>query len=149
MHSSIKNTDATFPGCWFTSDEVRLLVNFVPRWIIIAIMLAMYIRLYLFLYRAHSPFSSSHESTTEDLSRPSGTWDSKNPNSRRIKKVKMKLIAYLKNRPLTNNPCNRWHGSCSCIRLHIFLSGHYQLRSVFTKLQKGPRRLLLCRRLTR
>jgi hypothetical protein len=85
--SPIRDADSKFAGCWFTSDEVRLLVNFVPRWIIIAIMLAMYIRLYLVLYRAHSPFSSSHESTTEDLSRPSGNWDASNPNSKRIKKV--------------------------------------------------------------
>ncbi|KAJ5368100.1 uncharacterized protein N7496_007860 [Penicillium cataractarum] len=80
--------------CWFTSDEVRLLVNFVPRWIIIAIMLAMYTRLYLVLYRAHSPFSSSHESTTDDLSRPSGTWDSATPNGRRIKKMARLMLMY-------------------------------------------------------
>lgn len=84
-----KNADSRFAGCWFTSDEVRLLVNFVPRWIIIAIMLAMYTRLYLVLYRAHSPFASSHESTTEDLSRPSLTASA--PNGRRIKKVGLSL----------------------------------------------------------
>ncbi|KAK3390066.1 G protein-coupled glucose receptor regulating Gpa2-domain-containing protein [Podospora didyma] len=44
--------------CWFTSDEVRLLVNFVPRWAIIAIMLLMYARLYFILFRAHRSFMS-------------------------------------------------------------------------------------------
>jgi hypothetical protein len=149
LPSPIRDTDAIFAGCWFTSDEVRLLVNFVPRWIIIAIMLAMYTRLYLVLYRAHSPFSSSHESTTEDLSRPSGIWDSANPNSKRIKKVQLTPIACVKNRALTNKTCIRWHGSCSCIQWHIFLSGHCQRGSGFTKLQKGPPHLLLYRQLTR
>jgi hypothetical protein len=45
-------------GCWFTSDKVRLLANFIPRWIIIAIILAMYARLYYILHRAHKSFLS-------------------------------------------------------------------------------------------
>jgi hypothetical protein len=51
------------PGCWFTSDEVRLLVNFIPRWIIIIAVLAMYARLYLVLFKAHKFMSSNEESS--------------------------------------------------------------------------------------
>ncbi|KAH8665442.1 hypothetical protein BGZ61DRAFT_561539 [Ilyonectria robusta] len=51
--------------CWFTSDKVRLLVNFVPRWIIIVAILAMYSRLYFFLHRAHRSFLSFGDSSSE------------------------------------------------------------------------------------
>ncbi|KAK3305795.1 G protein-coupled glucose receptor regulating Gpa2-domain-containing protein [Chaetomium strumarium] len=44
--------------CWFTSDEVRLLVNFVPRWVIVAAMFLMYARLYFLLFRAHRHMAS-------------------------------------------------------------------------------------------
>ncbi|PSN73254.1 hypothetical protein BS50DRAFT_596884 [Corynespora cassiicola Philippines] len=44
--------------CWFTSDKVRLLVNFIPRWLIIIIILALYARLYRIIYNAHSRFVS-------------------------------------------------------------------------------------------
>lgn len=40
-------------GCWFTSDLTRLLVNFIPRWLIIISILAIYIRLYFVIYKAH------------------------------------------------------------------------------------------------
>lgn len=49
--------------CWFTSDQVRLLVNFVPRWLIIALMLGLYARLYFVLYTAHRHFLSFTSST--------------------------------------------------------------------------------------
>ncbi|KAF2739834.1 hypothetical protein EJ04DRAFT_483211 [Polyplosphaeria fusca] len=49
--------------CWFTSDKVRLLVNFLPRWLIIIIILALYARLYRIIYKAHSRFMSFNEST--------------------------------------------------------------------------------------
>ncbi|OCL12081.1 hypothetical protein AOQ84DRAFT_386363 [Glonium stellatum] len=42
--------------CWFTSDRTRLLVNFIPRWIIILVILALYLRLYSLIYRAHMRF---------------------------------------------------------------------------------------------
>lgn len=48
-------------GCWFTSDRTRLLVNFLPRWIIIAIMLCLYARLYHIIHRAHDNFVSIDE----------------------------------------------------------------------------------------
>jgi hypothetical protein len=44
--------------CWFTSDKVRLLVNFIPRWLIIIVILALYARLYLIIYNAHNRFHS-------------------------------------------------------------------------------------------
>ncbi|KAL4959335.1 G protein-coupled glucose receptor regulating Gpa2-domain-containing protein [Aspergillus stella-maris] len=47
--------------CWFTSDQVRLYVNFVPRWIIILIILSLYTRLCIFLYRSHQSISSDYE----------------------------------------------------------------------------------------
>lgn len=46
-------------GCWFTSDEVRLLVNFVPRWIIILVMMVMYARISFILFKQSSSFESS------------------------------------------------------------------------------------------
>lgn len=52
-------------GCWFTSDKVRLLANFVPRWVIIVTILAMYSRLYFFLRRAHRSFLSFGDSSSE------------------------------------------------------------------------------------
>lgn len=48
-------------GCWFTSDRTRLLVNFLPRWIIIAVMLCLYARLYYIIHRAHDNFVSIDE----------------------------------------------------------------------------------------
>ncbi|KAK7193442.1 hypothetical protein DPSP01_000005 [Paraphaeosphaeria sporulosa] len=72
--------------CWFGSDKTRLLVNFVPRWVIIIAMLGLYVRLYRIIYRAHEQFisfqdeSSSHGipgissetgSSTRRIGRPS------------------------------------------------------------------------------
>lgn len=48
-------------GCWFGSDKVRLLVNFIPRWLIIVIILALYARLYHIIYQAHNRFMSFHD----------------------------------------------------------------------------------------
>ncbi|KAK0702381.1 G protein-coupled glucose receptor regulating Gpa2-domain-containing protein [Lasiosphaeris hirsuta] len=56
--------------CWFTSDEVRLLVNFVPRWAIIVIMFLMYARLYFVLFRAHLRLVSLEASESGE---PSGS----------------------------------------------------------------------------
>ncbi|KAF2654376.1 hypothetical protein K491DRAFT_717196 [Lophiostoma macrostomum CBS 122681] len=50
--------------CWFTSDKVRLLVNFVPRWIIILIVLGLYARLYFIIYKAHNRFMSFSNGNT-------------------------------------------------------------------------------------
>ncbi|KAF1993243.1 hypothetical protein P154DRAFT_503807 [Amniculicola lignicola CBS 123094] len=47
--------------CWFTSDRVRLLVNFIPRWIIIIIVLALYMHLYRIIYKAHNRFMSFND----------------------------------------------------------------------------------------
>ncbi|KXH44239.1 hypothetical protein CNYM01_07296 [Colletotrichum nymphaeae SA-01] len=48
--------------CWFKSDKTRLLANFVPRWIIITIMFALYAYLALVLFRAQNRLSSMQES---------------------------------------------------------------------------------------
>ncbi|KAL2128809.1 hypothetical protein VTI74DRAFT_8615 [Chaetomium olivicolor] len=53
--------------CWFTSDQVRLLVNFVPRWTIIAVMFFMYARLYFLLFRAHRRLVSLDASSSTHL----------------------------------------------------------------------------------
>lgn len=45
-------------GCWFRSDKTRLLVNFLPRWLIIILMLGLYIRLHHIISRAHNNFVS-------------------------------------------------------------------------------------------
>ncbi|KAL2795419.1 G protein-coupled glucose receptor regulating Gpa2-domain-containing protein [Aspergillus keveii] len=53
--------------CWFTSDRIRLLVNFTPRWAIIVIILALYTRLCIFLYRSHKSISSDYETSASAL----------------------------------------------------------------------------------
>lgn len=57
-------TILTRTGCWFTSDKVRLLVNFIPRWIIIITILVLYARLYHLIYTAHNRFMSFSDETT-------------------------------------------------------------------------------------
>jgi hypothetical protein len=49
----------TSSGAWCSlpSDKARLLVNFVPRWLIIIVILVLYLRLYFILRRAHQHFS--------------------------------------------------------------------------------------------
>ena len=54
----------TLIGCWFTSDRVRLLVNFIPRWLIIITILALYARLYRLIYKAHNRFMSFNDETS-------------------------------------------------------------------------------------
>ncbi|BCS01797.1 uncharacterized protein AKAW2_60061A [Aspergillus luchuensis] len=51
--------------CWFTSDRVRLFVNFIPRWTIILVILCIYTRLCVFLYRSHKALSSDQEVTLQ------------------------------------------------------------------------------------
>ncbi|KAF5686332.1 G coupled receptor 1 [Fusarium denticulatum] len=56
--------------CWFTSDEVRLLANFVPRWVIIITILSMYARLYFILRKSHKSFISlGNSNSTSEPSR--------------------------------------------------------------------------------
>ena len=55
-----------YSGCWFTSDEVRLLVNFVPRWLIIITILGLYLRLYFILHKAHTRFTSFDDEVPRD-----------------------------------------------------------------------------------
>lgn len=63
--------------CWFVSDTVRLFVNFIPRWLIIIIILALYTRLYFIIYKSHSRFMSFSEDADESLptSSVSSNWN--------------------------------------------------------------------------
>ncbi|KAJ4153460.1 hypothetical protein LMH87_009945 [Akanthomyces muscarius] len=67
--------------CWFTSDKTRLLVNFLPRWIIIGLMLLLYLRLHFIIHRAHDNFVSFNDeeeygagSGSYSASKSGGTW---------------------------------------------------------------------------
>ncbi|KAL3423707.1 G-protein coupled receptor 1 [Phlyctema vagabunda] len=44
--------------CWFTSDRIRLLVNFIPRWLIVIVMVFLYVRLYFLIRKAQKTFVS-------------------------------------------------------------------------------------------
>ncbi|KAK1688305.1 hypothetical protein BDP55DRAFT_606715 [Colletotrichum godetiae] len=92
--------------CWFKSDKVRLLANFVPRWIIIIIMFALYAYLALVIYRAHNRLSSMQESpghmesgySTQDGSRAASTHEGLEGRSmvsiRRLKRIARLLLLY-------------------------------------------------------
>lgn len=60
-------------GCWFTSDRVRLLVNFIPRWLIIIAILGLYLRLYFIIHKAHTRFMSFDEDATGSFQMESST----------------------------------------------------------------------------
>lgn len=51
-------------GCWFPSDRTRLLVNFIPRWLIILGCLAVYSHLFLTIHRSHRKVAAQSESRT-------------------------------------------------------------------------------------
>ncbi|KUJ22374.1 uncharacterized protein LY89DRAFT_728527 [Mollisia scopiformis] len=53
--------------CWFTSDRTRLLVNFLPRWVIIITILGLYLRLYFIIHKAHNRFMSFDEDASGSL----------------------------------------------------------------------------------
>jgi cbb3-type cytochrome oxidase subunit 3 len=57
-------------GCWFTSDKVRLLVNFIPPWLIIVIILVLYARLYHLIYTAHNRFISFNDEASPHTLEP-------------------------------------------------------------------------------
>ncbi|KAJ4226111.1 hypothetical protein NW759_004699 [Fusarium solani] len=59
--------------CWFTSDEIRLLVNFIPRWAIIVAILFMYSHLYYMLHRAHRRMLSLRYFSSDGVSRQRNT----------------------------------------------------------------------------
>ncbi|KAK2038943.1 hypothetical protein LZ31DRAFT_607624 [Colletotrichum somersetense] len=93
--------------CWFTSDTVRLLVNFVPRWVIIVIMFVMYAHLSFVLYKAHirlgsiqdpSPLHPDSGLTTEEgswmTSIHEGTESRSAVSVRRLKRVARLMLLY-------------------------------------------------------
>ncbi|UPL02985.1 hypothetical protein LCI18_013919 [Fusarium solani-melongenae] len=59
--------------CWFTSDEIRLLVNFIPRWAIIFAILFMYGNIYYILHRAHRRTLSLRYFSSDGVSRQRNT----------------------------------------------------------------------------
>jgi hypothetical protein len=78
-----KMSSLTNPGCWFPGDKTAILVVFVARWIIIAICLIVYGRLFSVIHRTHGTrgrlfVSSVLESTA---GRPSA-WSASNPEPR-------------------------------------------------------------------
>ncbi|PYI02810.1 hypothetical protein BO78DRAFT_214403 [Aspergillus sclerotiicarbonarius CBS 121057] len=89
--------------CWFTSDRVRLFANFIPRWAIIFVILCIYTRLCLFLYRSHKAISSDHEVTRETLPADLHQWQlldignrpfRPHRSSRSLKKVSFRMMIY-------------------------------------------------------
>jgi len=107
--SSVPPLTAPCTGCWFTSDEVRLLVNFIPRWVIILSMLALYARLYFVLFRAHRFISSQDEessgyptsgSRSRAVDRPptgnlQGSYAGRQPRTtRKLKKLARLMLMY-------------------------------------------------------
>ncbi|RSM06593.1 hypothetical protein CDV31_009022 [Fusarium ambrosium] len=68
--------------CWFTSDEVRLLVNFIPRWVIIVAILFMYGNLYYMLHRAHRRMLSLRYFSSDGVSRQRNTEGLQQPQER-------------------------------------------------------------------
>ncbi|EFQ28779.1 uncharacterized protein GLRG_03923 [Colletotrichum graminicola M1.001] len=93
--------------CWFTSDTIRLLVNFIPRWVIIVIMFVMYAHLSFVLYKAHIRLGSiQHPSpghpvsglTTEEGSRMTSIHEGTESHSavsvRRLKRVARLMLLY-------------------------------------------------------
>ncbi|KAM7214705.1 hypothetical protein V8F06_009870 [Rhypophila decipiens] len=126
--------------CWFTSDQVRLLVNFVPRWAIIVIMFLMYARLYFILFRAHRRLvslgdsSSAHASGHPNSGSDSRHVDSNGPNgpavsarhTRRLKRLARLMLLY----PLAYAMV--WFLP-TCIRIYQTITGHpapWQLQTI-------------------
>ena len=69
----LANRQLTYPGCWFTSDKVRLFVNFIPRWLIIITILTLYLRLSFLLRKAHERFISVSDETSRSVEMLSNT----------------------------------------------------------------------------
>ncbi|KAM7192597.1 hypothetical protein V8F20_008806 [Naviculisporaceae sp. PSN 640] len=122
--------------CWFTSDQVRLLVNFVPRWAIIAIMFLMYARLYFILWRAHRRLVSLDTSQSGNPSSGSDSrqLDSNGPNgpavsarhTRKLKRLARLMLLY----PLAYAIV--W-SLPTCIRIYQTITGHpapWQLQTI-------------------
>ncbi|KAM7195806.1 hypothetical protein V8F33_006455 [Rhypophila sp. PSN 637] len=126
--------------CWFTSDQVRLLVNFVPRWAIIVIMFLMYARLYFILFRAHRRLVSLGDSSSANASghlnsgSDSRHLDSNGPNgpavsarhTRRLKRLARLMLLY----PLAYAIV--W-SLPTCIRIYQTITGHpapWQLQTI-------------------
>lgn len=62
------NTGIWNAVCWFASDRTRLLVNFIPRWIIVFIIVVLYIHLTYILFQIQKKLESTEEDTTVILS---------------------------------------------------------------------------------
>ncbi|KAF2202701.1 hypothetical protein GQ43DRAFT_413143 [Delitschia confertaspora ATCC 74209] len=92
--------------CWFTSDRVRLLVNFLPRWLIIIAILALYVHLYRIIYKAHNGFMTFDQdgilphsidpelesvSSTRRIGRPSSNMILSSP---KLKKMAYQMMSY-------------------------------------------------------
>lgn len=94
----------TIVGCWFTSDRTRLLVNFLPRWIIIVLMLLLYARLHFVLHRAHNNFMSFDEEDPYGSGSHGNTLTSATPRVQSVNLVKMSDNASDQDRILPPTP---------------------------------------------
>ncbi|KAK4170520.1 hypothetical protein QBC43DRAFT_250142 [Cladorrhinum sp. PSN259] len=86
--------------CWFTSDAVRLYVNFVQRWAIVVVMMLLYARLYYLLFRAHRHWRSFGDSeSTGDATGGTGSGNgyyarALSGQHRRLKKLARLMLLY-------------------------------------------------------
>ncbi|KAF2256060.1 hypothetical protein BU26DRAFT_573909 [Trematosphaeria pertusa] len=80
--------------CWFGSDKTRLLVNFLPRWLIVIFILALYARLYRIIYKAHNRFMSFNDQMSpHNHASPSVEPDTDSPNPM-LKKMARQMMSY-------------------------------------------------------
>lgn len=77
-------------GCWFTSDLTRLLVNFIQRWVIIVSILAIYIRLYFIIYKAHRGTVSDEEVSVVLNVMPIGSDPKSKRDTHTVSKIKIR-----------------------------------------------------------
>ncbi|KAL0634756.1 hypothetical protein Q9L58_006273 [Maublancomyces gigas] len=76
--------------CWFTSDLTRLLVNFIQRWVIIVSILAIYIRLYFIIYKAHRGTVSDEEVSVVLNVMPIGSDPKSKRDTHTVSKIKIR-----------------------------------------------------------
>ncbi|KAN0116884.1 G protein-coupled glucose receptor regulating Gpa2 domain containing protein [Hyaloscypha variabilis] len=97
--------------CLFLSDKIRLLINYVPRWIIILTIIFLYVRLYLVVHRIRketsslaSGLSTNPENSLRTQDKVPGVEDievgrresrkSSGSSQRRLKRVSFQMMTY-------------------------------------------------------
>jgi len=92
--------------CWFTSDRVRLFVNFIPRWLIITTILALYFRLSFLLRKAHARFMSFSDEASRSAQALSSTTENV---------ISRNEMSYLSSSPDDN--CEQSWGATTHVRI--------------------------------